>query len=34
MDTVLLSSQPASHREKKKILEGVELLAGLWAPSA
>lgn len=27
-----LASQPASHREKKN-LEGVELLAGLWAPS-
>lgn len=33
MDMVLLSSRPASHREKKK-LGGFELLAGLWAPSA
>lgn len=33
MDMVLLSSGPASHREKK-ILVGLELLAGLWAPSA
>lgn len=32
MDTVLLSSQPASHREKKA--GGVELLADLQAPSA
>lgn len=33
MDTVLLSSQPASQPQRKKNLEGVELLAGLWAPS-
>lgn len=32
MDMVLLSSRPASHREKK--LGGLELLAGLRAPSA